>query len=49
MTTILHDTYYSTIHKRLSTLQLEDFWDDNPNLFRYTDKESNNNNDSTIS
>ncbi|CAG8766791.1 12719_t:CDS:2, partial [Funneliformis caledonium] len=49
MTAIPHDAYYFTIHKRLFTLQLEDFWDNNLNLFRYTDEESNDNNNSTIS
>jgi hypothetical protein len=42
MTAILHNTHYFAIHKRLSALQLKDFWDNNPNI-RYTDKVNNDN------
>lgn len=44
MTAIPHDTHYFAIHKRLPTLRLEDFWDDNPK-FRYTDDDEKINND----
>jgi hypothetical protein len=40
MTTIPNDAHYFNIHKRFPVLQLEDFWEDNPNP-KITDEEVN--------
>ena len=42
MTAIPNDSHYFNIHKRFPVLQLEDFWEDNPNL-KITDDEINSN------
>ncbi|GBB90347.1 hypothetical protein RclHR1_17280005 [Rhizophagus clarus] len=47
MIAIPNNAHYFAIYKRFSTLQLEDFWDDNPK-FKYTDDEVVNNNSINI-
>ncbi|CAB4444942.1 unnamed protein product [Rhizophagus irregularis] len=44
MTAISHDVHYFAIYKRLPTLRLEDFCDDNPK-FKYTNDDEEINND----